>query len=289
MTQSLVVFRQLFVCELTACTMVDILFRSSMNVVSQPLAIPATHQRRIERSARSPLFLSAAPVAVSNKIRAIQARKTRITLVSTNAVHTDVRPLNFNCKSGVAKSRTDFPVFTAERLVDRSKDFRLERISARQPSRPSTILQTSNNQASLLWPNRSPSAKFSKQINSQSNSTAHTPTALDAIKPKSAVRKMPEVPTRPARQLSVDALNPLLPDDVRDKSKSKPHTSRVARFKSHDRLTHQQHHPQQQPQKQPTQESENEDDDLQMDEEFEEYLEKAIVKCADWLIKYVFV
>ncbi|UJR15016.1 hypothetical protein I4U23_001993 [Adineta vaga] len=265
--------------------MVDILFRSPlMNVLSQPLVIPTTHQRRLIGSPRSPMFLNAAPIAVSNKIRAIQARKTRITLITSDAVHTDIRPLNFSCKSGVAKSRTDYSVVTAEKLVDRSKDIRLDRISARQQSRPSVVLNTNNNQPNIFWSNYQQSSKYNKQNPTQSNSTARTPPGHESAKAKSPMRKMPDIPRRQPRQTSIDRPDPLLTVEIKERSKSKPQPTRASRIKSHDRLIHHNN----------IRANDNEEDDDNgnnplMDEEFEEYLEKAIVKCADWLIKYVFI
>jgi hypothetical protein len=36
-------------------------------------------------------------------------------------------------------------------------------------------------------------------------------------------------------------------------------------------------------------EEEEEAEEVPMDKEFEQYFEHAIVKCADWLLKYVFI
>ena len=51
-----------------------------------------------------------------------------------------------------------------------------------------------------------------------------------------------------------------------------------------------------QPQKSPenifpnsqTEDEEEDDNELVMDKEFEEYYDQAIIKCANWLLKYIF-
>ena len=62
--------------------MIDLLFRSSMNVSSETLAYPINHHRRVVTNKHSSMLVNASPIAVNNKIRAIQTRKPRITLPS---------------------------------------------------------------------------------------------------------------------------------------------------------------------------------------------------------------
>jgi hypothetical protein len=252
-----------------------------MNVSSQPLVLPSNHHRRFLPTSYTPMFLNASPIAVSNKIKAIQARKTRLTLVSTDAVSTDIRPLNFGYHGGVTNSRTEFSVLTAERLVDRSKDIRLDRISTRQTHRPSFLLNTSNNQQSFLWSNYQPSTACNKNHQTQLYTTITTPPAIGSPKNKSSGSKIPDIPRRRNRQSLMDQHNSLIPIEVKQKSASKPQPSQNVVVKSRESTNNNLN-------TLPTSESDDNDENLHMDEEFEQYLEKAIVKCADWLIKYVF-
>jgi hypothetical protein len=237
-----------------------------MNVSSQPLVLPTNYHRRLLTTPTTPhssMFVNASPIAVSNKIKAIQARKTRLTLLPTNHDYTDMRPLNFGYNGGVTHSRTDFSVLTAERLVDRSKDIRLDRISTRQPPRPSVLSTTSTNQQSLLWPNYQSSTGCNKHLQTQSNSTTITP---PATKNKSPGGKMPDIPRHRNRRNSLTPIEPQQKSTV----KKNPITN-TPRRTNHFLMN-----------------EGDEDDENLIDDEFEQYLEKAIVKCADWLIKYVF-
>ncbi|CAF1306070.1 unnamed protein product [Adineta steineri] len=258
-----------------------------MNVLSQPLPLPSSRRRRGLITPRSPTFVDAAPVAVSNKIRAIQARKSRLTLVSPDAVYTDIRQLNFGYNNGVSQSRTELPVLTPERLVDRSRDIRYDRISARRSSRPTVIVNTNNNQQSIFWSNYQPLNKSTKQPQTQSNSIAYTPPGVGSAKNKSPIRKISELPRRQIRQPSVDQHTSLIRTETKEKSSLKPQPLLSSRIQSRDRTlnnnNNNNHHNLQTP------ETLDNEEHMIMDAEFEEYLEKAIVKCADWLIKYVFI
>jgi hypothetical protein len=222
------------------------------------------------------MFVNASPIAVSNKIKAIQARKTRLTLLSTDAIYTDIRPLNFGYSGVVTSSRTELSVFTAERLVDRSKDIRLERISTRQTHRPPVLLNTNNNQQSLLWSNDQPSTTCNKQ-----HPTTLTPPFIGSSKNKSSGSKTPGIPQRRIRQTLFDQNYSLLPNKAKQNSTSKIQSSQNLVLKSRENTNNNITNL-------PTSESEADEENMRMDEEFEEYLEKAIIKCADWLIKHVF-
>lgn len=251
----------------------NLLFRSSMNVSSQPLVLPTNHHhhhRFLTTTTHPSMFVNASPIAVSNKIKAIQARKTRLTLIPANNDYTDIRPLNFGYTGGVTHSRTDFSVLTAERLVDRSKDIRLDRISTRQPPRPSVLSSTSTNQQSLLWPNYQSSTGCNKQPQTQSNSTTVTP---PATKNKSPGGKIPYISRHRNRQPLFNRQNSLTPIEPQPKSPIK----KMPVINVTERTNHF-----------PIHENDEDDENMAVDEEFEQYLEKAIVKCADWLIKYVF-
>jgi hypothetical protein len=203
------------------------------------------------------MYIDTCPIAVSNKIKAIQARKTRLNTLTTNTGYTDIRPLNFGCTN----SKGNFTVWTAERLVDRSKDIRLDRIPTRPPARRSVLSTTSTNQQSLFWPNYQTSAVRNKQPQTYSNSTITPPPAIESIKNKSAGGQMPEIPRRQNRPYLFDRQNSLIPTE----------------------------RPQKSPERNPlTEETEDEEEEIVMDKDFEEYFERAIIKCADWLLKYVF-
>jgi len=227
------------------------------------------------------MFVNASPIAVSNKIKAIQARKTRLTLLSTDAIYTDIRPLNFGYSGVGTSSRTELSVFTAERLFDRSKDIRLDRISTRQTNRPSILLNTSNNQQSLQWSNDQPSTTYNKQHPTQSYPTTLTPPFIGSSKNKSSGSRIPDISRNRSRQTLFDQTNSVLPSKAKPNSTSKIQPSQNLVLKSpentNNNITNL-----------PTSESEADEENMNVDEEFEQYLEKAIVKCADWLIKHVF-
>jgi hypothetical protein len=222
------------------------------------------------------MFVNASPIAVSNKIRAIQARKTRLTLLSTDAIYTDIRPLNFGYSGIGTSSRTELSVFTAERLFDRSKDIRLDRISTRQTNRPSILLNTSNNQQSLQWSNDQPSTTCNKQY-----PTTLTPPFIGSSKNKSSGSKIPDISRHRSRQTLFDQNNSVLPSKAKQNSTSKIQPSQNLVLKSRESTNNNITNL-------PTSESEADEENMNVDEEFEQYLEKAIVKCADWLIKHVF-
>ncbi|CAF2579277.1 unnamed protein product [Rotaria sp. Silwood2] len=249
-----------------------------MNISSQPVVLPTNHRRFPTRN-YSPMVFNASPIAVSNKIKAIQARKTRLTPLPTDHDYTDIRRLNFGYSGGVTSSRTDFSVFTAERLVDRSKDIRLDRISKRNPPRPS-VLSTNVNQQSLLWPGYQASNEGNKQHPIPSNPPTITSPAVRSFKNKSLpCGKIPDINRRQNRQLHNDRQSSITPNEQQKKSILRTKPPQIQIHNSADRTNNNDLR---------TYETEEDEENICIDEEFERYLEAAIVKCADWLIKYVF-
>lgn len=247
-----------------------------MNVSTQPIVLPTTHRRRFLTTAHKPTFIDGSPIAVSNKIKAIQARKIRLNPLPNDTNYTDIRPLNFGYTGGIANSKAN--VWTAERLVDRSKIIRLDRIATRQPTRPSILSSTTTiNQQSLSWPNCQSSNLGNKQLQTHSNSTTITPPVFGSIKNKSPGGKISEIPQHRTRPPLIDRQNSLPPIEQQKQLHSLPRTIH------NNLLTYDI-----QQEDDDENENENVEEDLLIDKEFQQYLEKAIVKCADWLIKYVF-
>jgi hypothetical protein len=247
-----------------------------MDVSSQALVLPTNYRRQFLTTTRSPMFIDACPIAVSNKIKAIQARKTRLNALTTNTGYTDIRHLNFGCTTGVTNSKGNFTVWTAERLVDRSKDVRLERIPTRQPARRSVLSTTSTNQQSLFWPNYQPSVIGNKKLQTKSNSTITPPPqppAIGSIKNKPAGGQMPEISRRQNRPPLVDRQNSFNPTELPQKSPERTINHNL---------------PTDETEEEEDEEEEEEEEEIVPDKDFEQYFDQAIVKCADWLLKYVF-
>ncbi|CAF1248010.1 unnamed protein product [Rotaria sordida] len=261
-----------------------------MNVSSHSVVLPVNHHRRFPTTKCSSMVFNASPIAVSNKIRAIQARKTRLTPLSTDHDYTDIRRLNFGYSGGVTSSRTDFSVMTAERLVDRSKDIRLDRISKRHPPHRPSVLSTNVNQQSLLWPGYQASNEGNKQHQIPSNPPTIMSPAVRSYKNKSLPGgKIPDLNRSRNRQLYNDRQSPLKPIERQKKSILKTKSSQIKIHNVPERTNHNDLR---------TYGTEEDDENILIDEEnnenifidedFERYLLAANVKCADWLIKYVF-
>lgn len=200
-----------------------------MNISSQTvLTIPGRHPHRLLTMTDS------SPVAVRNKIKAIQSRKPRIT-IPTYYDSTEIRPFP------MLNSSASFSVITAERLVDRSRAFR--HAAAVTTARPSILSSSS----------------FATQSN--------------------PFQRMPEIPQRRrSRPATLDRHNSLTPIDSTKTNKSPNLLPTAANFSSH-----QIHFP-----SNDDQHSDDDNEECAVDEEFQEYYDRAIVKCADWLMKYVF-
>lgn len=200
-----------------------------MNTSSQTvLSIPGHHPHRLLTMTDS------SPIAVRNKIKAIQARKPRLT-IPTYYDSTEIRPFP------MLNSTASFSVVTAERLVDRSRAFRQAAVVA--TPRPAILS----------------SASFAAQSN-----TLH---------------RMPEIPQRRrSRPAAIDRHNSLTPIDSTKMNKSPPLIPIAANSPSQPTLIR----------LNLNESSHDESQDLVIDDEFQEYYDQAIVKCADWLMKYVF-
>jgi hypothetical protein len=230
-----------------------------MNLSSQPIVLPTNYHRR--RMLTTPVFINASPIAVNNKIKAIQARKPRL-IRPSDYDYTDIRPLNI--AHDIPNSSANFSVLTAERLVDRSKCIRLDRIPTRQPVRRSVLSTTSANQQSLLWANYQSSTGFHKQSQTQSHSTTITPPVIGSTKNKSVGGQTLDIHQRRTPQVMIEQQNSLTPIKSEQKSSKRTNNNIFPLWENEENLP------------------------VIMDDEFEQYLEKAIVKCADWLLKYVF-
>jgi hypothetical protein len=289
--------------------MVDLLFTDPMNLQSEAYGYPINHHRRVLNNKHSSMFVSAAPIAVKNKIRAIQTRKPRITLQSYYDF-TDIRPLNIGNNGGITNSSGAFSNLSPEKLLERSKELRLARMTTRQIPRPSVLSTISTtNQPSLVWPSYNSPGGFARQA--PANSPTVSPTALGPTTNKAFTGHMPDIHQRSsraqttARQPLTEQQNILIPVDSRHKSLPKNKSSAP---KTYQRTISKTKSPFTILNTQPLQilqndysklpnnynniiqlyESEEDENVPVVDEEFEAYVQKAMVKCADWLIKYVF-
>ena len=193
-----------------------------MQVSNQPLSLP-NNRRALLTTTASAMLINTSPVAVRNKIKAIQARKPRFTIPSY-FVATDISPLNFS--HGTA----NITVLTAERLVDRSKYVRRSFTS-----------NASTNQPVLPWTS---SFKSSSDFNRKLPTNSSFTTFNESTRHKLPVVQMPRIRSSLSQQPQLPALTHPTPIDD---------------------------HPI--------------DDD---DDELSQYLEHSLLKCADWLMKYVF-
>ncbi|CAF1928410.1 unnamed protein product [Rotaria magnacalcarata] len=282
-----------------------------MNVSSEAIAFPINHHRHMLNGTHPSIYANASPIAVNNKIRAIQARRSRITLQSYYDF-TDIRPINLNNAGATTHSSTNFSNLSAQKLLERSKDVRLGHVPARHESRPSVLSSISTaNQQSLIWPSYNSPNGFTKQ------SQINTPTMATPIpvlpNNKTSAHNMPDIHQRPYRTQTrtshtlTEQQNDTLFLAARHKSLSKTKSSipkancrKASKVKSSYAT----------PNNQPLQaihkddlkqskakknenavhlyESEEEEENIvAIDAEFEEYIQKSTMKCADWLLKYV--
>jgi hypothetical protein len=285
-----------------------------MNVSSETLPYPVNHHhanRRVLPTKHSSMLVSASPVAVNNKIRAIQTRKPRINLQSFYDF-TDIRPLNLGQQSRISNSTNAFSNLSPEKLVERSKELRLGRLVPRQNPRISQLSSNSiANQQSLIWPSYDSPTAFFKQ--SQVDSMIISSTAVAPTITKSPMPDIHPRSNRTVRAPLIEQQMNLVPIDSRNKSVPKrknsipkaydrtiskvksPYTSSNAQplpmfqndyFKQFNNNMIQIYESEEEDEEAAAEEEEN--TPLVMDEEFQRYVQKAIVKCADWLIKYVF-
>ncbi|CAF0926893.1 unnamed protein product [Didymodactylos carnosus] len=274
-----------------------------------------------------PLTYMNAPIAVSNKIRAIRARKDRS--VATY-VRSEIHPLNTiennltnnNYNSQILKER-----LTAEKLFDRK--FKLDRvILQQQPTRLSVL----SSNPSLLWPSYG-TAVTSRPRRSQSSSTTTITPPIESATPikSNQIAVMPDILlkrslSRPQTKASLIQMNenkinlsdveqPFIIVKEQDKkmfkNQSLTHLNRnfnnINKTNAIKRTIITAKRKTQSPTPKRFQttpyrtmripeindcdnNSENKNDEEEIvDEEFQKYLPQAIEKCANWLIRYVFV
>ncbi|CAF1331916.1 unnamed protein product [Didymodactylos carnosus] len=274
-----------------------------------------------------PLTYMNAPIAVSNKIRAIRARKDRS--VATY-VRSEIHPLNTiennltnnNYNSQILKER-----LTAEKLFDRK--FKLDRvILQQQPTRLSVL----SSNPSLLWPSYG-TAVTSRPRRSQSSSTTTITPPIESATPikSNQIAVMPDILlkrslSRPQTKASLIQMNekkinlsdveqPFIIVKEQDKkmfkNQSLTHLNRnfnninktnaikrtiiTAKLKTQSPTPKRFQTTPYRTMRIPEindcdNNSENKNDEEEIvDEEFQKYLPQAIEKCANWLIRYVFV
>jgi hypothetical protein len=201
--------------------------------------------------------MNMSPIAVRNKIKAIQARRPRLTVPSYYD-SSEISRLNMADHATVR-----FSVISAQRLADRSKDIQLHRISAWQPVRSSVYSNSAlDAKQSYLWTNYNSSNRFGKLPVTNSRFKS-------AMTPEPHSNKTPITRSRQTRQSSADSH---LKSSLKMKStlmRTDLSSSQTIPFISDDQQT-------------------NKNEITDCDVEFREYVDRAIVKCADWLIKYVF-
>jgi len=280
--------------------MTDVLFRFPMNVTTETLPFPlTTHQKhhRTFTNKHKSMLINASPIAVSNKIRAIQTRKSRINLHSCYD-YTDIRPLNLTNQTNGQSTRV-----SPEKLVERSKELRLGRISTRTNPRPSVLSTTSvTNQTSLIWPSCNSQTVFAKETPS-----GDSPTTVTHAMNKSMNVPMPDIVQRSSRAQTITRQplgeqqpNILSSIETRHQSLPKTKSSKPKiiypnvpkpKVDSLQLISNENVRQVNTTTANDTKLYSSEEDDgegvLIMDDEFKAYFQKAIVKCADWLMKYV--
>ena len=295
--------------------MVDLLFRYPTTVSSETLnsSINHRHHHYVVAGTRSPMYASASPVAVENKIRAIQKRKSRIILQSYYDF-TDIRPLNIGNSGGTTNISESFSNISPQKLLEHSKNLRLGRLSTNHNSRPSVLSRTSttNHQSSNTSGYNSPIG-FAKQ--SQANSSTVSSNVHKSQIDKPSARKMPNVTqdsnrahppvaykTLTEKQTSLITAQPrhkffpkAIPSTPKAYYRTIPHSGKPP-FPTTPMQSLQVSTDNYLKESKNIQSSKlidihkKQDNDVAKNTSIihEEYLRQSIVKCADWLIKYVF-
>lgn len=218
----------------------------------------------------TPMIVNNSP----NKIRQVPGRKSRITLQAYYDF-TDIRSINLNNS------------LRPEKMIERSQEIRL---AGNKTSRTSFVSSNSTlNQNSYYW-------------------TSFNSNGLSATKNRASIIAMPEIGPRPSRSKNpsrqgfVEQRNASTPVEPKYKLLSRTKTTMP---KSFHRTITKSKSPMITSRVQPTQflpketnnilnnqmyESEEDDGNVPqvIDVEYQNYLSKAMTKCADWLIKYVF-
>ena len=264
--------------------MTELLLRTSRNV-SSDLVSPAKNSTLTFRSSQPSMFISGS----SKRIRPTQTRRPRITLQAYYDF-TDVRSINFHNGNGFNNSSSNFSRIKPEKLVERSRDLRLGITQANRSSMISSHINL--NQPSSLWPNF--------------HSNSLTPTTN-----RSNIVPMPDISHRTSRAQSLSRTGiidrQISPSPIESKSKTYSKT-KINQNKITPRLVGQSKSPFVTPRvSQPMiikeiaqppanklvdihicQSEEQDENNDQQAALVDDYLTKAMSKCADWLIKYVF-
>ncbi|CAF1031052.1 unnamed protein product [Rotaria sordida] len=289
-----------------------------MNISSETITYPIDHHHHhnhILNGTHSTMYTNASPIAVNNKIKAIQARKSRITLQSYYDF-TDIQPLNLSNTGGTTNSSNLF----RQKLLERSKDLHFNHISTHRNSRPSILSSISTtNHHSLIWPSYNTSNGFIKQLQTNSPTMSSTTIGLPINKSSNNNNNnnnnnMPDIYQRSNRTQTItyqpltEQQNSSIFIEPRHRSLPKMKSSipktfyrRASKDKSSFPISHNQplkilHKDYSKQSKNNTNaniihlyESEEDNENMPIvDEEFEEYLQTSTIKCANWLIKYVF-
>jgi hypothetical protein len=234
----------------------------------------------------SSMFTSHSQILENNKIRASPRRKPRMTLQSYYAFIAN-RPLNIVNNGEKSNRKKTISNLSLKQLVERNKELRLGHISTHH--NPNRLGLSTKNQQSLMGP------------------SYNAPMASPKMK-KLSIGNMPDIHQHSSRtqtttcQSLTEQQKILMPIDSRHQSLpkiqssmpttdqptiSKPLISTNTQpipisyndyFKQWNNTVIHLH------------QGEEDEDNLamDMDEEFREYFQKAIIKCADWLIKSVF-
>lgn len=278
-----------------------------MNVSSEAVAYPINHHRHILNGTHPSIYNNVSPSTTNNKIRANTTRKSRITLHSYYDF-TDIRPLNIPNVSNPTNSSPNFSNLAAEKLLERSKDIRLGRISALQNTRPSVLSSTSTaNQQSIVWPNYPSPNGTNKHHHTNNTSTVSSATLVFPTN-KCSVVNMPDIHQRLNRTQTnightlIEGQNSPTIIETRHRSLNKAKSpapkvyyQRTQKNKSPfpiSQIFNKNYSKQSKPYAYDNVinlcESEDDQENIPMvDEEYDEYVRKAITKCADWLLKYV--
>ena len=234
------------------------------------------------------MFVSATPVTVNKKIRGSQPHKPRLTLQAYYDF-TDIRSINLANTPGITSSSASFGNLSPEKLVERSQDLRLGRLPATPTNVRSSFLPSTSvsHQQSSIWPNYasailSPSTGHAPDVPARTT-RAHT-TARPAVndqqnsfvhvepRNRSFARTKTYLPKANARATPKGKSSLVLSRSQPLAATSQIDYSRVRKINAVDAY----------------ESARNHDHLPVLDSEYDDYLEKAMIKCADWLIRYVF-
>jgi len=234
-------------------------------------------------------FVSASPIAGNDKRKAIQKHKSRITIRSCYDL-TDIRPLNTGNNNNISNPKTrTFSNLSPKKLVERSKELRVGRISTRQ--NPGSSVLSTTYQQSFIWPGYNLPSGSTKQ--SDVNSSTIPSNARKPTMNKSSTCNIPDIHQRSSRAPTIgkslaEQEYIFTPIDSRYESLPKIKCPLTSSNTQPLKMSHNDYSKQLNNNNKVIHFYGNEEDDenipLVVDEE---NVQKAIVKCAYWLIKYV--